>query len=37
MAILTLLICAEKLAPHGDRIGAAAAIAMTVAGVALLR
>ncbi|HEX3743930.1 MAG TPA: DUF2182 domain-containing protein [Bryobacteraceae bacterium] len=37
MAILTLLICAEKLAPHGDRIGAAAAIAMTVAGGALLR
>jgi predicted metal-binding membrane protein len=36
MALLTLLICVEKLAPHGDRIGAVAAVAMTLWGVALL-
>ncbi len=36
MALLTLLICVEKLAPHGDRIGAVAAVAMTIWGVVLL-
>ena len=36
MALLTLLICAEKLAPRGERIGAVAAAAMTIGGVALL-
>ena len=36
MAALTLLICAEKLAPHGERIGAAAAAGMTIWGLVLL-
>jgi predicted metal-binding membrane protein len=36
MAFLTVLMCVEKLAPHGDRIGAAAAVAMMVWGIALL-
>jgi predicted metal-binding membrane protein len=36
MAFLTILMCVEKLAPHGDRIGAVAAAAMTIWGAALL-
>ena len=36
MALLTVLMCVEKLAPHGDRIGAVAAVAMTIWGAALL-
>ncbi len=36
MVFLTLLICAEKLAPYGDRIGALAAVGMTIWGFALL-
>lgn len=36
MVFLTLLICLEKLAPYGDRIGAVAAAAMTVWGFVLL-
>ncbi len=36
MAVLTLLIAVEKLAPRGDRIGAAASIAFVIWGVALL-
>lgn len=36
MAGLTVLICIEKLAPRGERIGAAAAVAMTVAGLVML-
>jgi len=36
MALLTVLMCVEKLAPHGDRIGAAAAVGLMVWGVVLL-
>ena len=36
MVLLTLLICVEKLAPRGDRIGAVAAAAMAIWGVVLL-
>lgn len=36
MAVLTLLVCLEKLAPHGDRIGAVAAAAMTIGGIAMM-
>lgn len=36
MVFLTLLICVEKLAPHGDRIGAVAAVAMATFGCVLL-
>jgi predicted metal-binding membrane protein len=36
MAFLTVLICVEKLAPHGDRIGAFVAVVMTIWGVRLL-
>jgi len=36
MVSLTLLICLEKLAPHGERIGAAASAAMTIGGLAML-
>jgi predicted metal-binding membrane protein len=36
VAGLTVLICVEKLAPHGERIGAAAAAAMTIGGQVLL-
>lgn len=36
MAFLTLLICLEKVAPRGDRIGALAAAGMTIWGVVLL-
>ena len=36
MALLTVLMCVEKLAPHGDRIGAVAAAGMTIWGAALL-
>jgi len=36
MVFLTLLACLEKLAPHGDRIGAVAAAAMTIWGLVLL-
>jgi len=36
MAALTVLICIEKLAPRGERIGAVAAVAMTVAGLVML-
>ena len=35
MALLTVLMCVEKLAPRGDRIGAVASAAMVVWGVAL--
>lgn len=36
MAVLTLLICVEKLAPRGERIGAVASAAMAVWGFVLL-
>jgi predicted metal-binding membrane protein len=36
MVCLTLLICAEKLAPHGQRIGGIAAAGMTIWGLMLL-
>lgn len=36
MVFLTLLICVEKLAPYGDRIGAVAAVGMMVWGAILL-
>jgi predicted metal-binding membrane protein len=35
MAFLTLLMCLEKLAPNGDRVGAIAAVAMAIWGAAL--
>ncbi len=37
MAALTVLMCVEKLAPGGERIGAAAAVGMAVWGGVLLR
>jgi predicted metal-binding membrane protein len=37
MAALTVLVCIEKLAPHGDRIGRIAALGLIVLGIALLR
>jgi predicted metal-binding membrane protein len=36
MVVLTLLVCLEKLAPHGDRIGAVAAAAIAIWGFVLL-
>jgi predicted metal-binding membrane protein len=36
MGFLTILICVEKLAPRGDRIAGAAAVALIVWGAALL-
>jgi predicted metal-binding membrane protein len=36
MVFLTLLVCLEKLAPHGDRIGAVAAAAIAIWGFVLL-
>jgi predicted metal-binding membrane protein len=36
MALLTLLICIEKVAPYGDRIGAVAAAGIAIWGVVLL-
>jgi predicted metal-binding membrane protein len=37
MGLLTILVCVEKLAPHGDRIGRIAAVALIVWGTVLLR
>jgi predicted metal-binding membrane protein len=37
MVFLTLLICVEKLAPRGERIGAVAAVGMITWGLVLLR
>jgi predicted metal-binding membrane protein len=37
MGLLTILVCVEKLAPHGDRIAGVFATAMIVWGAALLR
>ena len=36
MAFLTVLMCVEKLAPRGDRIGAVASVAMVVWGTVLI-
>jgi predicted metal-binding membrane protein len=36
MVLLTLLVCVEKLAPHGERIGAVVSAAMAVWGFVLL-
>jgi predicted metal-binding membrane protein len=36
MGVLTIVVCVEKLAPHGDRLGWVFAAAMIVWGAALI-